>query len=190
MQTKSLQLPLVVFLVVGLSVLFLFGCANQKVASSSCQELDWYELGRTDGAKGLVPGSPRDVKPICPQTNLTLSRALYNNGYDSTIASFCTYQQGFAAAINENSSANVNRCPQLLRGNYQRGYASGSRFVALQKSRHDIAARLQSLNAYLNNRSIALPRRAILHGQKIMLEHKIKTVKRELASIQKERALN
>ena len=189
MWTKSLAFPLVVALIVGLSILFLFGCANQTVASGPCQELDWYELGRADGAKGLVAGSPRTVKPICPQTSVAQSEALYENGYNSTISNFCTYHQGFAAGLT-NEQKNVNRCPNLLRKFYLKGFASGRRYAQLQQSKRLISTRIRSLNTYLSDKSIALPRRAILHGQKIQLEQKIQMVRRDIASIQKERALN
>ncbi len=188
MQTKSLQL-LVVVLVVGLSVLFLFGCAHSNIANGPCQELDWYEIGRADGAKGLSTSTLRQIKPVCPATDESLAEALYQNGYDGAISSYCTYRQGFQAGL-AGQPVKVDRCPPLLRDDFTHGLTSGQRFAELQKNRKTIASRLQSLNQSLHNRALALPRRAILHGQKLKLEEKIKAVQREIASIQKERSLN
>lgn len=180
---------MVVVLVVSLSVLFLFGCAHNAIANGPCQELDWYELGRADGAKGLITGNERTVKPVCPATDESLAEALYQNGFDNAISRYCTYRAGFNAGAN-NQTVDAERCPPLLRDDFSAGLSSGKRFAALQKNKKTIASQLQNLNVSLSNKSLALARRALLHGQKLKLEEKIHAVQREIASIQKERSLN
>jgi hypothetical protein len=174
-------------LILGLSLAFLFGCAHKP--PGNCQELDWYELGRVDGSKGLQNAKPRQVKPICGDTDSSLSEAVYQNGYDASIAEFCSYHAGFELGSQQKAVVAEN-CPPMLRDEFQRGLDRGHRFSELQKDQKEAALRLADLNSSLSDKNLDVARRGLIHGKKIELEEQIKQMQNEIASLQKESELN
>ncbi|OFZ19170.1 MAG: hypothetical protein A2Z20_02280 [Bdellovibrionales bacterium RBG_16_40_8] len=96
-------------LFVWLTSLLFIACAH--TTSNRCQELDWYEIGRQDGANGLESLARRQVKTICQNSDQSLSEALYHNGFDAGVAQFCTTKKGFE--LGRTGAKLVEVCPVL-----------------------------------------------------------------------------
>jgi hypothetical protein len=133
-----------------LSALFLVACASSQ-APKSCQELDWYELGRRDGNKAGAErqvasrDSRREVKAVCEESDQSLSEALYNNGFDAGRAQY-----------NNQASAQMTE-------------------------EHDaVRSRLAVINAQLEDKSIDVVRRGLIRGEKLELEQKIKKLETQI----------
>lgn len=160
----------------GLSV----RCSHQDVAT--CQEPDWYEIGRADGLKGLQHNQSRQIEVLCPSSDQSLAEAFYNNGFDTGIASFCSPKTGFELG-KSNQKVNPETCPLLLRTEFIAAHNNGKRFVLLKSEHHQISKRLSSIEGSLSYNKVDVLKRGILHGEKLELLEKSKIIENELQSL-------
>ncbi len=179
-----------------ISVGFLPGCAHAPHTKEACQELDWYEMGRRDGSRGLADNSQRAVKVLCEDTDQSLSEALYQNGFDSGIAQFCTYPVAFEQG-RRNQQSSSTTCPLFLRDEFVRGYNNGQKFTALQKNQKEIVRKIETIDQMLKDQSADKSidkstdqmRRAALSGEKIHLEQERQALEAELSQAENSKQL-
>src|SRR5262245_5768070 len=77
---SPLNKVLLVTTFVALITLFFTACST---APKPCQELDWYEIGRQDGSRGISDNNRRTIGVVCPSSDESMAEALYNNGFDA-----------------------------------------------------------------------------------------------------------
>lgn len=163
----------------GFLALVSVGCGHSS--KGPCQEVDWYEIGRQDGAKSKGGAPRRPIKLVCEGSDESLAEALYNNGYDSALAQFCTPQVAFELG-RTGKPANLN-CSPLMQEDFNKSYRQGQRVAEIEKQKAEVAARLQFLDARLQDKSIEIPRRGLLSGEKIELEQKQKVLSEQLSAL-------
>lgn len=164
-------------------------CLTAVISSCSssdkkhCQEIDWYEIGRADGLKGISNNQRRAVQPICEATDPSLTEALYHNGFDKGVAHFCGFDTGFSLGRASKPISPI--CPPLLQDEFDKGYRQGERFSQLERLRSEVSFRLEALNEKLEEDDIDLPAKGLIKSQKIELEKKKEEINQELSAIQK-----
>ena len=163
-----------IFLTLPLLALFaILGCASKP--QTSCQELDWFELGRQDGSAAK---ERRPIKVVCTDSDESLNEALYNNGFDSTISDHCTHESGYALGLA--GKPIFSYCPPLLEEEYSQAYEQGVKVMELKKEKTALDQRLLSLEKQLKDKSIDIVRRELMSNEKITLLEKKKQLEAEL----------
>jgi Protein of unknown function (DUF2799) len=162
----------------ALVVLFFTACGH---SSNTCQELDWYEIGRQDGTRGANSPTDRKIEVACKASDQSLSEALYNNGFDYGAAEYCTPQNGFELGRLGKRAASI--CPPLLRDEFTKAYLQGKRATEIESARLEVSRRMQNLEAKLSDKSIDLVRRGLMNGEKLELQSKDETLAAEAESI-------
>src|SRR5689334_12498816 len=105
-----------------LSTLLLTGCATSHI-STPCQEPDWYEIGRRDGASGeqLDYSKP---KRKCSETDYSSIKDVYRAGRAAGLAQYCSEENAFVIGRAGLSYSYV--CPSTLEetflGAFKKGY--------------------------------------------------------------------
>lgn len=170
------------FFLFSLIVLFFTACAHKE--QKICQELDWYEIGRQDGASVKENKSRRPIAAVCEDSDQSLSEALYNNGFDSSIATRCTQKNGFALGI-ANEPPKANLCPPLLHDEFLASYKQGQRYREIQNEKNNIQSKISNIESALKNSSLELAKRGLMSGEKIELLEKVSKLGSELEQIDK-----
>ena len=159
---------------------FINSCAS--TGNEVCQEVDWYEIGRKDGLKGLNGNGRSPVKVQCSDSDLSLSEAFYNNGFDAGVAQSCSPAYGFELG-KTNRPINASVCPPLMREPFQAAYGRGQRYSELEAISRDNRMRLGRLDQRIQDKSIDTLRRGLLKAEQLELQEKSKEIDRELASL-------
>jgi Protein of unknown function (DUF2799) len=163
------------------------GCSSTPTSTGACQELDWYEIGRSDGARGQAATKQREVKVVCDDTDQSLSEALYQNGFDSGMSQFCNPQIAFEQGrLHLKNSAEV--CPPFLRTDYVSAYQRGLRYSDLQANQKDLSHKIESVTASLVHANDDTYR-ATLTNEKLELELKKRAVDQEIGSLENDKKI-
>ena len=162
-----------------LGLMIFAACAHAP--PERCQELDWYELGRQDGTRGLTSSSRRHVEVLCKDSDQSLSEAFYNNGFDSGIAQFCTTEKGFE--LGRIGAKPIDVCPPLQQSEFSRAFERGRRYTQIETEQREIHKRIQNLEIRLKDKSIEIVKRGLLRGEKFELQEKSKFLETELQSM-------
>lgn len=120
----------------------LSGCAT--LSEAECVAGDWYGIGRSDGAQGRSYNRLGEHIEACQSHGITPDHALYEEGRQQGLLSFCTPQSGFRRGRLGGGYAGV--CPAHLEADFLAGYSDGQMVHAAQ-SAYDTASNDQ--NRYL-----------------------------------------
>ena len=114
----------------------------------NCRNLDWFEVGRNDGAMGAKADKVSDYVKRCEKTPYPFDQELYTGGRNAGLVEFCNSTLGF-----ENGRAGTpyeNVCPFNLEKSYLDAYHTGQRVRELELENVDLQARIENLNRLLN----------------------------------------
>ncbi len=108
-----------------LALILTSGCATRRLMTAiPCQGLDWFEIGRRDGAIGKTVNALNEHIQEC--TNGEAPNAdLYLNGRNAGLVDFCTNQTGFE--IGRAGTPYMLVCPDHLEKSFLPGYEQGQR---------------------------------------------------------------
>ncbi len=137
-----------------LSGLFVFaGCTtpSRQLASQDCASVDWYELGRRDGASGDAVEKFTDRSLNCKQKELRLFQQLYINGRNAGLSEYCAPENGFALGRSGQTYKPV--CPEILEADFLRSFMRGKKAKNLDQANFEIERNLDSLLTKLNSES-------------------------------------
>lgn len=161
-----------------------FGCTTTDVAST-CQELDWYQIGREDGLKGLSGQGRRPVKSVCADSDQSLSEAIYNNGFDNGIAQFCSFENGYQIGYHKLKSASSDLCPPVAKADFLAGVDQGEQVLKLETEERSLAHKIEALSDRLSTNGLDTVRRGLLHGERLELQGRHNEVVRQMTSLKK-----
>lgn len=126
--------------------LVLIGCSSPKKVTT-CQESDWYELGRREGANGVPLTLSDDVQPLCKNSDRRYYRALFRNGHYAGLLEYCSTSNAFELGRIGRSVLKV--CPHHLSGQFQSYYDRGKRYTELEMQNRGLEQRLITLDTQL-----------------------------------------
>ena len=126
----------------------------------TCNGIDWWEAGRTDGVIGLPLSKLQEYKNRCENAEPTSGGAttvakwstyedLYKNGREAGLVDYCTPQQGVSAG--RAGLAYDNVCPENLEHAFISAYAMGARIRALENQDIDLEMRIDGLVRLLDS---------------------------------------
>lgn len=160
---------------------FLTACSHTKEQSQVCQELDWYEIGRQDGTKGLNLAESKKVHTFCEGSDQSLAEALYYNGYDAGAAQYCTAENGYELGRTGQKMNAI--CPPMIKSEFEKSYAQGARYANLTKENLEIERKLKTIEVTLQNQTLEAARLELLKNEKITLAEKKKALESELQAL-------
>ncbi len=103
------------------------GCASTRlITATPCQGLDWFEIGRRDGALGKTANTLAEHFEECKFGEKPNSE-LYVNGRNAGLVDFCTNQSGFE--IGRAGTQYMAVCPDHLEKRFMPGYEQGQRVL-------------------------------------------------------------
>lgn len=161
----------------GLFLLFTLifaGCAHQ--AHQPCQEKDWYEIGRQDGAVG-VPETHYNQRTANCSNPTAQTKSLYNQGRNAGLVSYCSPINAFELGKSDAKYHKV--CPDNLEPDFLRSYHKGRKFIQLQNKNAELGKELRTLDEKISDQNIS-------DQEKSQLSSRAKKIKRELASKKKQ----
>lgn len=114
----------------------------RKFGQIDCSRLDWYELGRTDGASGFPTNrSKHETQCLAPiDEGLALQ---YENGFQAGLTEYCSVTRGFEDG--KGGRENPEVCPWPLKERYISGFRIGTKIHSLQKENQQVDREMSSL---------------------------------------------
>ncbi len=109
------------------------GCSHEIVRreAPSCQGLDWWELGRTEGVTGTpLAKALKDSRAHCDTTRDTVDLELFTNGHEAGLVEYCSPAQGLAAG--RSGLAYENACPPYLEPAFLKQYETGRKVRTME----------------------------------------------------------
>ncbi|RYZ80335.1 MAG: DUF2799 domain-containing protein, partial [Proteobacteria bacterium] len=116
---------------------------SKKPTQPSCANIDWFEVGRADGAMGSPAEKSADYHLRCDATPHPFSQELYANGRNAGIVEFCTNTAGFEAG--RNGSAYEGVCPDFLEKGFLESFRIGQKVRELESDNTDLQDRIDGL---------------------------------------------
>ncbi len=129
------------FIIVGL----ILGCSSLKPAvslESQCTQIDWFEIGRQTGTKGLR-AAENDPASKC---SLPLSEAGINSfetGLEVGLREHCTFENGVNIGLTGNNPSTL--CPDFLKISYLSGVKKGRDLKSAQMAKDQLEKRYNEL---------------------------------------------
>ncbi len=108
----------------------------------ACSELDWFEIGRSDGVQGIASTSYRDKTNHCEGFG-ELEHQKYVSGWYSGVDEFCTPSQGFAFGLSGQEYLNV--CTKSKEAEFLKGYRKGLTVFTYEKDNQKITEELEEI---------------------------------------------
>ncbi len=127
------------------AVLGLSACGSVKIEEKkfACQELDWFEIGRSDGLQGLNSMAYESKKTSCDGFSDT-EHEKYVNGWYAGVDQFCTPNQGFAYGRTGRKYFNI--CPTAKETAFLKSYRKGLKVYLYEKDNQKITDELQKIS--------------------------------------------
>ena len=82
--------------------IWLQGCGT--TSPTECQAVDWYELGRRQGARGLEMVPEKQIPPSCQESFDVEASRQFENGYMAGLVEFCRPEVAYTMGFNGSSA--------------------------------------------------------------------------------------
>ena len=122
--------PVITFSVLLATGAVLSGCAT--LSEEQCLVGDWYGIGVADGQSGYSFQRLGEHNEACASHGVIPDAALYEQGRQQGLRSYCTPQIGFREGRQGDSYAGV--CPAHLEADFLAGYSDGRLVNAAQQA--------------------------------------------------------
>ncbi len=126
-------------------------CSQSAVRDSDkagkCQGLDWYEIGRADGASGASLAKLSEFDKICTSETSKVNVELYTNGRTAGLLEFCTPTGGLEAGRRAMDYKSV--CPDYLAEGFVRMFKLGKKIHDLELKSSDLQSRIDDLHSLM-----------------------------------------
>lgn len=136
------------FITVSLIAAGLTACSSVDLISEAptCGSQDWFENGRQDGVSGMASQSDR-LQKTCGSAFNDETQVLYTNGYDSGLVEYCSPANAFK--LGQMGSNPQNRCPELMRPEFEAGLKKGVEARQLKATNEALAKKIETLSQKL-----------------------------------------
>lgn len=121
------------------------GCAQVPILpqQASCDNIDWFDIGRNDGASGVPLSKIEEYQLRCDTTPAPVDAELYTNGRNAGLVDFCSSRVGIE--LGKRGEAHHDVCPEPLRTRFLEGYDIGNRIRLLERENADLQARIDRM---------------------------------------------
>lgn len=177
---------------VGFCTTFFLSILTTSVALTSCtstdervacQETDWYEIGRRQGAKGLPLQETEAHKPRCAETDKELVQALFRNGHHKGLLEFCSPDNAFEYGKGGHNYRSV--CPPEIETHFVKRFQAGRKFFEIEQDNKRLDERIESIFRLLNRNNVDPNTRGNLSSQLSTLQRLRVQNERRLSELEK-----
>jgi len=147
-------------------------CSGAKVEQASCDQADWYELGRRDGSQGSTSERLSKHRQGCAKAFHANWETMYLNGRNAGLVEYCEPKNAYE--LGRMGIAYLYVCPSTVEQPFITAYRRGQRA-------HDLELESKRLDLQIDQLS-----------QKLMVannKYDQKEISSELSQLKKERAL-
>lgn len=137
-----------------LSLSFLVFCATACTSPAErypCENFDWYEIGRRDGASGATLDRVDRYHVQCPSEFDPNADAMYRNGRNAGLVEYCTGRNGFE--LGRMRIAYQSVCPSINEKDFLESYSKGETARKLELENQRLTAEIDSLSQQVMSRS-------------------------------------
>jgi hypothetical protein len=140
---------------VGYQFLFIFAlgcvlnaCASGKTERASCDQRDWFELGRNDGSRGSTNDQLNKYREDCggAKSRPDWDR-MYANGRNAGLVEYCSSAN--ALELGKSGIPYMFVCPPTMESEFLAGYRKGQRARELELESHKLETEIDTLNQKL-----------------------------------------
>lgn len=131
----------------------LAACSTGNLISEAptCGSQDWFENGRQDGVSGMASQADR-LQKSCGKAFDEETLVLYTNGYDSGMVEYCNPANAFK--LGQMGAAVQNRCPELMKPEFEVGLKKGEEARKLKAANEALAKKIETLSQKLASRGL------------------------------------
>ncbi len=137
-------------ILIACAMLLASGCTSlpvrlpsQEAEAPTCKNIDWFEVGRTDGSVGAKLAKSREYSDRCQLSPSPFDGELYANGRNAGLVEYCTATIGFESGRNGSTYEGV--CPDHLERAFLENYEVGQRVRQLESENSDLQSRIDDL---------------------------------------------
>jgi hypothetical protein len=127
-----------------------FACTSQPSADRiSCQNSDWYEIGRRDGASGAPVDRLKNYEKTCNGVVDPENEVVYRNGRNAGLVEYCSTRNGYELGRMNSNYQDV--CPSQMEDAFMKAYKSGGLARQSEAISRKLSDRIDDLTDRLEN---------------------------------------
>ncbi len=128
----------------------LSGCAGRQTVAG-CDQRDWFELGRHDGAQGVTDDQLNKHSRDCRKQIRSDWETMYINGRNAGLVEYCTAENAFE--LGKMGLAYMFVCPSTVEPQFLSGYRKGQRARELEMENKKLEGKIDNISEKLNTSS-------------------------------------
>lgn len=141
-----LQLKSVILIAFALG---LSACASTSTQKQTCQQRDWFELGRHDGAQGSTEAKfDKHTEECRKQVNTSEVETMYTNGRNAGLVEYCTPENAFE--LGRMGLVYMYVCPSTVEPRFLSAYRKGQRARDLEIENKKLEGKIETVAEKLN----------------------------------------
>ena len=146
-------------------------CTSTPAVETPCQEGDWYEIGRRDGANGRPLSLEHKYPGFCDNSNVEKNRALYENGRNAGLIEYCKPENAFE--MGRSGLPYYGVCPKPVEDKFLSNYHNGKKYRGLQKDNAQINEQMDSIFNQLKLPNLSVDQKSKLQStlEQLRLRH-------------------
>lgn len=135
-------------LLIVFAFLTLGACASRPADRASCDQRDWFELGRHDGAQGATEDQLKSHSKDCRRQFRSDWETMYSNGRNAGLVEYCTAENAFE--LGKMGLAYMYVCPSTMEPRFVSGYRKGQRARELELENKKLETKIDTISEKLN----------------------------------------
>lgn len=125
----------------------LSGCVS-KPEKASCDQRDWFELGRSDGARGTTSDKLNRHREDCGPKPRSDWDTMYANGRNAGLVEYCSPEN--ALELGKSGIPYLYVCPVTMEQEFLKGYRKGQRARELEVETRQLDTQIDFVTQRLN----------------------------------------
>ena len=154
-------------------VLLELACTTKSIERATCDQVDWYELGRRDGAQGLPTDHLVQLRKECGKTFRSDWETVFTNGRNAGLVEYCDAKNGYE--LGRMGGTYYYVCPSTVEPQFLTSYRKGQ-----------AARELEVLNKKIDLQIDQLAQKLVVVSD----QHEQRQIASELDSLKKVRSKN
>lgn len=132
-------------------ILLLLACRALQPSTDriSCENSDWYEIGRRDGASGSGFERLIGYKQICGNRLDEQNEIIYRNGRNAGLNEYCSGRNGYELGRMNVKYKDV--CPSIMEEAFLKSYSAGEKARGFEQTSKKLSDRITELTQRLSN---------------------------------------
>lgn len=126
-------------------------CASKPLVAQ-CEQRDWFELGRNDGAQGSGDGQLKKHARDCRKEFRSDWETMYTNGRNAGLVEYCTADNAFQ--LGKTGQPYFYVCPSTMEQKFLSGYRRGQRARDLELESKKLESKADSVPSKVNTSAV------------------------------------